>query len=611
MVLALVGLAPMCHAQRTWNVPADQPTIQQAIASAANGDTINVAPGTYIGPIDYAGKAITIAGSGAGVVLLGDGSGAVVRFRQGEGRSSVLSNVTVRGGVATGSYDGGGIYINGASPTIQSSTITANTGCGVNVHNGAPLLTGNTISQNSGSLSAGCYNGNGGLIPFAMGGGIVLDGAPSGALSTEIIGNRIEGNVAVDMAAGVTASEAGNVVLRNNIVTGNTSNGQGAGIGIFLNTSATVVQNLITDNTINPTLYPQGYADRGAGLNIDLSKGTQHSTRTVVVNNTIANNHLLFVTGAGQTGTQVEILNQYDSITFQNNLIISDNIQSAIDCYGNRNPNTSLPAFDHNDVYSMGGFGSPYSYECTNQTGRNGNISAVPLFGAGGYVPQSSSPAIDSGDNSAYALPSLDLAGQPRLQNATGTPSPIIDMGVYEARGVPGTLPPPVDPPTSAAMTVTLDPATITLVTQHHTTVGVTVNVTGTLSGPLQLSCASLPEHASCTFAQSRLAINGAGSYKTTVSVDTSDVIGYAMNPRTSAWTQLAFLLPLPLMFFAKGARRRLLVLLAMVGTLGMTSCNGKLPASTAPGTYAVVVQAADQPSGQSATQGLTMIVTE
>ena len=43
------------------NVPADQPTIQSAVAAAANGDEILIAPGTYQGGVYVTGKSLTFA----------------------------------------------------------------------------------------------------------------------------------------------------------------------------------------------------------------------------------------------------------------------------------------------------------------------------------------------------------------------------------------------------------------------------------------------------------------------------------------------------------------------------------------------------------------------
>ena len=168
---ALVGAlslpATVSLAQTTINVGPGQTytTIQSGINAANNGDTVLVAPGTYNENISFNGKAITVTSSGGAASTIIDGGAApglaVVAFQSTEGRTSVLSNFTIRnGGPDTfTSQAGGGVYVFLASPTILNNIITAN-GCnGINVDSGAALIQGNTISATSSVGNAYCWDG--------------------------------------------------------------------------------------------------------------------------------------------------------------------------------------------------------------------------------------------------------------------------------------------------------------------------------------------------------------------------------------------------------------------------------------------------------------------
>jgi serine protease len=147
----------VCAAQSTIRVPADRATIQSAILAASTGDTILVSPGTYRERIDFSKKAVTLKSvSGPEVTIIDGGqAGPVVSFIQGEGAGSVLQGFTIQGGLGN---EGGGITVQGSSPSILSNRIVNNASCaggGIGVGFGSPLIQGNTISSNGGAACGG------------------------------------------------------------------------------------------------------------------------------------------------------------------------------------------------------------------------------------------------------------------------------------------------------------------------------------------------------------------------------------------------------------------------------------------------------------------------
>ncbi len=397
------------QAQNVIHVPADQPSIQNAIFFANNGDTIVVAPGNYPESINYFGKVITVVSSDGPAVTTIDGlnSFTVVRFQQGEGNGSVLRGFTIA------NANGSGIEVDFSSPIIEGNVITNGFGCnggGIALNFSSAIVRNNTITNNQ----EGC--GGGGAIYI------------QGQASAQIIGNTITGNH-------VTGTNGGAILLRDAgtpLISGNTIRNNfvlnGLGGGIYMDGDTTPV---ISDNLIEANRAAAG----GGGIYLLVSNAT-------LVNNTIANNDLQFL---NTPGAQVFVEGADSGVQFFNNIIVDRTASGAVNC---GNFSNSIPAFFYNDIVSFDPNvpGQPtvpgYTGICPDMTGSNGNIAADPLFingitgfpdNVGDFHLQPGSPAIDAGLTTAPNLPALDLDGAPRI--AAGDPiacNPIVDMGAYE-----------------------------------------------------------------------------------------------------------------------------------------------------------------------------------
>jgi hypothetical protein len=384
------------------NVPADQPTIQDAIDVAQNGDTVVVAPGTYSENINFSGKDITVKSSGGSKVTIIDGGHAnsVVTFASDESRKAVLHGFTIQNGEANNSttdFEGGGISISNASPTVTGNIVkhnnAVNGGGGIAVQFSSALVQGNLVENNS--QTTGYTGGTGG-------GGIVVNGAGSAQIIANIVQNN---NWASSNGGGIAIFAAGTPLLKNNIIDGNAadSEGQGGGIMIESESNAVIVQNLIYNNS----------AGQGSGIYFNVPEGFSGS---VLVNNTIVG------TGSSQ-GSAVYASGFDDQVQFFNNLMIAPGKASPVFC--DSTFDKTPPTFTNNDAFSPKAGGLQGT--CSAQASTNGNISADPMFvSKTNFQLKTGSPAINAGDNSAPDLPPMDLAGKARVVGGT------IDMGAYE-----------------------------------------------------------------------------------------------------------------------------------------------------------------------------------
>ena len=228
---ALVATAPAA----TIHVPADQPTIQQAINVASPGDTVLVAPGTYFERIDFIGKSITVRSEQGAAQTTIDGSNAgspVVTLENGETTLSRLIGFTIQNG---GPSLGAGVMLLGASATITGNIFRDNAqavgywGAAIGGNSSSPVIESNTFTNNSCDTQ---YLS--GVLAF------VNDSSPL-IINNIIVDNPCRG-------INLTLPEGNSPVVANNTFVSNT-------VGLELNlygstTTQTYANNIVVNNDV-------------------------------------------------------------------------------------------------------------------------------------------------------------------------------------------------------------------------------------------------------------------------------------------------------------------------------------------------------------------------
>lgn len=393
-------------------------TMQTALSTATDGDTIYFAGGIYTGS---GGAVITTTQS---ITLYGgwDSStttppvrdpGAYPTTLCGEDSRHVVYisgdiAPTIDGFIITGgkAEDGGGIYIYDASPIIQNNVITANStitsgtyadGRGGGIYVGGSstaVIAQNHILSNTSGYGGGIYHNNWAAtitittneiadnIVSHRGGGIMVERAPD-VIQT----NVISGNTAHDDGGGILIWEAAPQVEANRIV--NNSASVGGGISMRNNATPNLINNLLISNT-RDGLYAV-------------------SSSPVVINNTIVGS------GLPSSGDGIHLVSSSGCSppycttgVYTNNIVISH----AVGIHGT-GPIT--PVIDYNDVW--GNATADYTLPAGVVTGTH-NISLDPLFtnpAADDYHLQSDSPCVGAGDPAGVPpAPPTDIDGDSR-----------------------------------------------------------------------------------------------------------------------------------------------------------------------------------------------------
>ncbi len=224
------GNNPICPGTGT---PADPfCTIQAAIDAATTGDTIEVAPGTYLENVNLSGKSLTLVSEGGAdeTIIDGGAAGSVVTAALSEVVG--IDGFTIRNGSAASR--GGGIYCFSGTLTLTNSTVTGNSsssyGGGVYIRYGVLTIDRCTLTGNT-SINTG--------------GGAVRAGGSTATISN----STFSGNMAwVGNGGGINAGSGGTVTVTNTTFSGNSSANSGGGL-FCLATPGTVLNSTFSGNT--------------------------------------------------------------------------------------------------------------------------------------------------------------------------------------------------------------------------------------------------------------------------------------------------------------------------------------------------------------------------
>ena len=215
LVFEMVIVSPAVSA--IIQVPSAHATIQAGINAAVSGDTVQVAPGTYTGPLnrnlDFGGKSILLRSSAGAAITIIDCQSLArgIRFHSGETAAAIVQGFTIRNGLASGTFGGGILIESGANPTIRNCRFTLN-------HANA----GGAIFVSSGVTLTDCvFEDN---IGDNYGGGVYAEGAIVQALRCSFARNQ------AGFGAGLYATFAATVTVTDCTFTENTAGNLAGGL---------------------------------------------------------------------------------------------------------------------------------------------------------------------------------------------------------------------------------------------------------------------------------------------------------------------------------------------------------------------------------------------
>ena len=258
-----IAAVPALAAGVTIHVPSDQPTIQQGIDAASEGDTVLVAsPYIYTGSLnrdlDFGGtNLILVSEGGAGFTVIDcDNAGRGFFFHSGEDTTAVVRGFTITNAVAD---TGAGAYCtSGSSPKFDSCMFDVCTaqlrGAGLACKASSPVVRDCEFNMNhvEDAARAGAY-----------GGGVAcIQGS-----SPLIADTRFVANYAYTGGAGLRSHSSSPQVIRCEFMSNTTADyGIGAGVSFIFSDGAALLECVFDENGV-PT-------DVGGGAHINASEMT-------------------------------------------------------------------------------------------------------------------------------------------------------------------------------------------------------------------------------------------------------------------------------------------------------------------------------------------------
>ena len=365
---------------------ANAAELTNALAVAvANGqdDTIKIVKGTYIGNNTFnsgEGHSITLLGgyntgcttrtiNPENTILDAQNSGRVLYLYNSDGGGIIVDGVTIRNGNGSDGSEGAGLYLRSDKPVSGDA--------------GDITLTHNIISGNSasGNLSSG-----GGVHIYSK----ADNGSSANILISDniITGNTIGwwGGGIYTMTESASGGNSGEITVTNNIIAANTATLDGGGVNATTKSMSggnsgeiTITNNIIAGNTTTSSLgggmYIKSYVDRDAYICGD----------AIICNNTVTGNQ-------ANTGGGISIYMRNGAARFYNNIIWGNSVSWQGD---------DLNLCSDLGIADFYGYYNDYSVLYSSSWKESGNnIDEDPLFmnpAIGNYHLKGSSPCRDAG----------------------------------------------------------------------------------------------------------------------------------------------------------------------------------------------------------------------